>query len=179
MESNTHARLRARRTGGQTHGHTQQWPSRTDTERAGVCLGSAGCLLVNGGLERSAQQGCKVGEGGSPFRSVQREAGRVPGAASELPGGEAGEALEGLHVCARWEVWGDTSSLGGWGLPEEQRAKASEKFSGPGARAPGWAWKRTFQERGGAGEGGGVTAEKRSSRDLHMQQTLKDLKIDK
>lgn len=76
-------------------------------------MGSAGCLLVNGGLERDSgvlNRGCKVGEGrGSPFRSVQRETAGCP----ELPGasrGEAREALEGLHVCARWEMWGDTSS---------------------------------------------------------------------
>lgn len=87
--SNTHARLRTRRTGGQTHGHTRQWPNRTDTERPGVCLGSAGCLLVNGGLERDSgvlNKGLQGGGGGGGRLGACR--GRRPGARScqMLPG---------------------------------------------------------------------------------------------
>lgn len=142
-------------------------------------MGSAGCLLVNGGLERDSGvlneglQG-RGGAGGRPFRSVQRET----AGCLELPDAsrrEAREVLEGLHVGARWEMWGATSSPRRGGGPEEQGAKAGEKFSGPGKQGPGAGPGKGLLRRGAGQERAGELRQRGDpSRDLHMQQTLKD-----
>ena len=75
---------------------------------------------------------------------------------------DAREVIEGLRVCARWDMWGDTSSpRRGVGAPEEQGAKAGEKFSGPaGSQGPGAGPGKGLLRRGeGQGRAGGYVRE--------------------
>lgn len=125
--SDTHARSRTKRTGEQTHRHTQQWaqPDRHRETRGSIWAALVACLSVEDWSEtvECSTRGCKVGVGGRPLRSVQRETAGCP----ELPDAsrrDACEVIEGLRVCAWWDMWGGylLPSEAGWG-PRGARSK--------------------------------------------------------
>lgn len=87
--SDTHARPRTKRTGGQTHRHTRQWtqPDRHRETRGSVWAALVACLSLEDWSEtvECSTRGCKVGVGGGRLGVCR---GRRPGARScpMLPG---------------------------------------------------------------------------------------------
>ena len=117
-------------------------PSRTDTEKPGGLFGQRwlpACQWRTGARQWSAQRGAaRWGWGGRPLRSVQREMAGCP----ELPDAsrrDACEVIEGLRVCAWWDMWGGVPPPlgGGVGAPRSKEQRQVKSSLGQrGARAP-------------------------------------------
>lgn len=134
----------------QDRGRNAQGNRRTDTldsgpnwrhreTRGSVWAALVACLSLEDCSQtvECSTRGCKVGVGGRPLRSVQRETAGCP----ELPDAsrrDAREVIEGLCVCARWDMWGDTfSPRRGVGAPRSKEQRQVKSSLGQqGARAP-------------------------------------------
>lgn len=152
--SNTHAKRRAKHREEQTHLHTTVGPTKQTQKNQGVDLGSAGCLLVYGGLERDIQCSTGLPRGAGCFRSVQREP--APGSCQMLLGGEARAVRWLALLCSGWGVCGDGGSQGGLRSSEHGQKEASLGQVGATAQELGLKKDVYGEGRARAGEGGYV-----------------------
>lgn len=155
--SNTHAELRTKHTEGQTRVHSTGDPTEQTQRSQGVDLGSAGCLLVYGGLERDTQvlnERLQRGAAVLGACTERQPAGR-PGAAGVVPV-EEHVSLAGSRFFAQWEMCGDICSRGSPGSSEQRQMKGPLGQQGVTAQGPGAGSGKGFLRRGeGKGQGEG------------------------